>query len=87
VITTPFAPKARREAEVFGMGDLPLVVIPHVGAHEIPIGQLQADELQRMAENTLAEVRFILSESRSNVAAAYHGVTARLDPRRLERAR
>jgi len=76
VITTPFAPKARREAEVFGMGDLPLVVIPHLGENDVPIGQLHSDGVRRVAERSVDEIRFVLTASRADVASAYHGATA-----------
>ncbi len=77
MVTTPFAPKTRREAEVFGVGDLPLVVVPHLGANDVALWQMREDEVREIAARSLAEVLFALTAPREDVAAAYHGATRR----------
>lgn len=54
VITEPFAPKSRREAEALGMAELPFLILPH------PVGQLPHDEMRRIADRSFAEVERIL---------------------------
>lgn len=75
VVTVPFAPKARREAEVFGVGDLPLIVVPHLSASDVALGQMPEADVREIAARSLAEVLFALTAAREDVAAAYHGAT------------
>jgi hypothetical protein len=75
VVTVPFASKVRREAEVFGVGDLPLIVIPHLSANDVAIGQMREDDVRAIAARSFPEVLFALTAPREDVAAAYHGTT------------
>jgi hypothetical protein len=65
VISEPFAYKTRREAEALGMGDVPLLVLPH------PIGQLAIDQARALFELGFEEVDFILTAPAPEVASAY----------------
>lgn len=78
MITGPFAPKVRREAESFGLGDLPLVVVPHVDEHGIPIGHMNADAIRKFAEVSIKEIRFAVTAQAREVAEAYRGLTGPL---------
>jgi predicted dienelactone hydrolase len=69
VITEPFAPKSRREAEALGMADLPLLVLPH------PVGQLPHEAMRRLADQSFAEIEFILTATPEDVATAYQNRT------------
>lgn len=50
VITDWFESKSRTEAEIFGVPDLPMVVLKH------PVGQLPIDEMRRITESVFAQV-------------------------------
>lgn len=80
VITTPFAAKARREAEVFGIGDLPLVVVAHVRESEVPIGQMPSDGVRAIAAQSVGEISFALTAPAADVAATYHRRTVPAGP-------
>ena len=78
MVTAPFAPKARREAESFGVGDLPIVVVPHADPRGIPIGHMSADAIQAIAERSVAEIRFALTAPACEVAEAYRDLAGPL---------
>ncbi len=72
VITEPFGFKARREVEALGMGELPILILPH------PIGQLPNEEMRRITDQSLPEVEFVITARREEVADTY---TNRTTPR------
>jgi hypothetical protein len=76
VITDPFGFKARREAEALGMGDVPMIVLPHTWQNQIPIGQLPDDLMRKIAEASYEEIDFILTNVADEVAKAYREAVA-----------
>ena len=54
-VTAVFAAKGQREAQALGMGGLPMVVLPH------PVGQLAKQEMERLVDERLDEVRSALT--------------------------
>lgn len=65
MISEPFGFKARREVEALGLGSLPVLVLPH------PIGQLPNDEMRAIADQSFAEVEFVLIAPALKVAETY----------------
>ena len=61
MITAPFAGKCRKEAQVFGVADLPLIVVPHTAAGDVPIGQLAPEQLAEIVRGSVDEIERALS--------------------------
>jgi len=50
VCSAPFAHLAKTQARIFGVPDLPMVVIPH------PLGGLSSEEIQGRAHHALPQI-------------------------------
>jgi hypothetical protein len=69
VITEPFAGKTRLEAEAWGVGWLPLILLPH------PIGPLTRDQAVPVFRATFEEVMSALTDPAPIVQARYRRET------------
>jgi hypothetical protein len=65
VVTEPFGFKARREVEALGMGELPIVVLPH------PIGQMPVEEMKVVTDAFLDEFMYIFTASADELKRNY----------------
>lgn len=56
ICSEPFLKLGKNQARVFGVPDLPLIVIPH------PLGGISLDEVKARAENALPHLVALLRE-------------------------
>jgi hypothetical protein len=59
VCSEPFVGLARAQAKVFGVPDLPLLIIPH------PLGGLRLEDVQKRAEAALPQFLALMEKEKS----------------------